>query len=182
MTEDGLKLHGWHMHHGPKALERDTVVLFHENAGNIGVRLDYFELLFKRVNVNIVCFGYRGYGHSQGKPTSAGLQLDAKAIANYVRASPKVNKDRVFLIGKSLGGAVALNLLSMQKEPLFKGVVIESAFTNVSEMTDILFPFLKVLGPLKQLILRLSWDNLRQVQSVTCPTFFISGEKDKLVP
>lgn len=149
------------MHHEFKALERDTVVFFHENAGNIGVRLDYFELLFKRVNVNIVCFGYRGYGHSQGRPTQTGLQIDARSIVNYIRGSPKVNKDRVFLIGKALGGAIALNLLASEKEPLFKGVVIESTFTNVSDMTDILFPFLKVLGPLKQRVFRIGWDNLK---------------------
>ena len=49
-------------------------------------------------------------------------------------------------------------------------------------MTDIIFPFLRVIGPLKQRVLRINWDNLKQVKSVTCPTFFISGEKDKLVP
>ena len=82
----------------------------------------------------------------------------------YIRASPKVNKDRVFLIGRSLGGAVALNLLATLKEPIFKGVVIESTFTNVTEMVDILFPFLKVLGPLKKHILKISWDNLKLVK------------------
>lgn len=79
-TEDGIKLHGWLMHHGPLTKERDTVVFFHEKEGNIGLRLDYFELLFKRVNVNVLCVGYRGYGHSEGRPTEAGLLLDAKAI------------------------------------------------------------------------------------------------------
>jgi hypothetical protein len=45
---------------------RDTVVFLHENAGNIGLRLDYFELLFKKVGVNVLAFGYRGYGRSEG--------------------------------------------------------------------------------------------------------------------
>ena len=61
------------MFHGAKCLDRDTVVFFHENAGNIGVRLDYFEMLFKRVNVNVLCVGYRGYGHSEGTPSEVGL-------------------------------------------------------------------------------------------------------------
>jgi len=65
-------------------------------------------LLFKRVNVNILSIGYRGYGHSEGVPTEAGLSIDAKTIMMFVRASPKINKDRIFLIGRSLGGAVAL--------------------------------------------------------------------------
>jgi len=90
--------------------------------------------------------------------------LDAQAIVKFIKTSPKVNKDRVFLIGKSLGGAVALNLLSTLKEPIFKGVVIESTFTNVIDMADILFPFLKVIGPLKKYVLKISWDNMRLVK------------------
>jgi pimeloyl-ACP methyl ester carboxylesterase len=164
------------MHHGEKALERDTVVFFHDNAGNIGIRLDYFEMLFRRVNVNVICVGYRGYGHSKGRPTEAGLQLDANTIVNYIKSSPKVNKDRVFLIGKSLGGAVALHLLASLKEPVFKGVIIESTFTNVSEMVDILFPFLKLFGSFKNMIFKIRWDNVMQVKLVTCPSFFVSGD------
>lgn len=43
---------------------KDTVVFFHENAGNIGLRLDYFELLCKHVGVNVLCIAYRGYSSS----------------------------------------------------------------------------------------------------------------------
>ena len=60
-------------------------MFFHENAGNIGLRLDYFEILYKKVDVNVLCVGYRGYGHSEGQPSEAGLKLDAKAVAKFVR-------------------------------------------------------------------------------------------------
>ncbi len=73
------------------SLDRDTVVFFHENAGNIGLRLDYFDLLYKKVGVNVLAVGYRGYGRSEGEPTEAGMKLDARAIANFVRKSPKIN-------------------------------------------------------------------------------------------
>ncbi len=63
---------------------RDTVVFLHENAGNIGLRLDYFELLVKKVGVNVVCVAYRGYSKSQGEPSEEGLKMDAQAIAEYV--------------------------------------------------------------------------------------------------
>jgi hypothetical protein len=43
---------------------KDTVVFFHENAGNIGLRLDYFELMCKHVGVNLLCIAYRGYSRS----------------------------------------------------------------------------------------------------------------------
>ena len=64
-----MKLHGWLIYKETDAKKHDTVVFFHENAGNIGLRMDYFELLHDQVNVNVLCVGYRGYGKSQGTPS-----------------------------------------------------------------------------------------------------------------
>jgi hypothetical protein len=63
------------------------------------------------MNFNIICVAYRGYSHSEGTPTEAGIKLDALSISNYVKSCEKINKERVFLLGRSLGGAVALNLI-----------------------------------------------------------------------
>ena len=43
---------------------RKTVVFFHENAGNLGLRLDYFSLLYHDLGLNVVSFAYRGYSDS----------------------------------------------------------------------------------------------------------------------
>jgi fermentation-respiration switch protein FrsA (DUF1100 family) len=59
--------------------DKDTVIFFHENAGNIGLRLDYFSLLCAQVNVNVLCVAYRGYSSSEGTPSEEGLQIDARA-------------------------------------------------------------------------------------------------------
>lgn len=42
----------------------DTVLFCHENDGNIGQRLEYIEVLCRKVQVNVVCIAYRGYSHS----------------------------------------------------------------------------------------------------------------------
>ena len=52
--------------------------------------------------------GYRGYGHSEGTPSEEGLELDAEAIFDWAINSPQVNKSKLFVMGKSLGGAVAI--------------------------------------------------------------------------
>lgn len=57
----------------------------HENAGNIGLRMDFFELLSTKLDVNIVTFAYRGYSYSEGTPSEEGLKLDADAIISYVQ-------------------------------------------------------------------------------------------------
>lgn len=166
-TEDGQTLYGWFMFHNgfgqskEMRVERDTVLFFHENIGNIGHRLDYFETLYKRVNVNIVCIEFRGYGQSTGTPSQQGLLYDAKAALEFVKKCDKINKDRVFLIGRSLGGSVALHLLADLKEPFFKGTVIESTFTSMKELAEVRFPFLSYLKFLKDKLLRVTWDNLK---------------------
>lgn len=78
-TSDGLKLAGWFIKQkNPTAHE--TVIYFHENAGNIGNRLYAIEALYIELEVNILIVGYRGYGHSEGTPSEAGIELDAEAI------------------------------------------------------------------------------------------------------
>jgi fermentation-respiration switch protein FrsA (DUF1100 family) len=76
VSEDGIKLHGWLMTSEttpPSFKDKDTIVFMHENAGNIGLRLDYFEHICNNVGCNVLAIAYRGYSKSQGTPTEEGL-------------------------------------------------------------------------------------------------------------
>lgn len=47
------------------------------------------------------------YSDSEGKPTEIGIQLDSKAILKYIfEERMDINTSKVFLHGRSLGGAV----------------------------------------------------------------------------
>ncbi len=61
---------------------------------------------------NILCVAYRGYSESEGVPNEAGMKQDAKAITDFARSCSLIDTKRVFLFGRSLGGAVALHLVS----------------------------------------------------------------------
>ena len=90
--------------------DKPTIIFFHENAGNIGLRLDYFQLLYTQVQCNILSVAYRGYSASEGTPNEAGLCIDGKAIIDYARSRKDViNQKKIFLLGRSLGGAVAIH-------------------------------------------------------------------------
>jgi fermentation-respiration switch protein FrsA (DUF1100 family) len=176
-TTGGFTLHGWLMTHGDTYKGKDTIVFMHENAGNIGLRLDYFEPMCKNLNVNMLCFGYRGYGRSTGTPTEAGIQDDALKIAEYVKTCEHIDKDRVYLIGRSLGGAVAIHLIAQKTySDLFKGVIIENTFSSIGEMAEKLFPFLKYVP--KQYILKMNWDSLARVKEwpSDVPILFVTGD------
>mgnify|MGYP006111160597 CR=1 FL=1 len=148
-------------------------------------------MAFKRLDCNYLVVAYRCYSGSDkgpdGSPTpnQEGIMIDADAIAEYIEAEPRINKNKVFGHGRSLGGAVVCHLAAKQsrnKTPLFTGIVVESTFTSISDMADQLFSFLKHLGPIKQKMLKLKWENLTQVPDITCPILYISGSADTFVP
>ncbi len=74
-TSDGLRLCGWLVGDDKN---RDVILHFHGNAGNISHRLDSF-FIFNRLGLNTFIFDYRGYGRSQGVPSEQGTYLDAEA-------------------------------------------------------------------------------------------------------
>jgi len=86
--------------------------------------------------------------------------MDARAIADFVKSSDKIDKNRVFLVGRSLGGAVALHLLS---EPEYQGVfracIIENTFTSMLDMAMLRFMLMRMFPWLK-MFLTIKWDNI----------------------
>ncbi len=74
--------------------------------------MDWFEIVFKTLKVNIVAVAYRGFSRSEGKPSQEGLLLDSAAILEYAKSEKRINKDRVFLVGRSLGGAVNIHTMA----------------------------------------------------------------------
>ena len=70
---------------------KDTIVFMHENAGNIGLRLDWFQLVIDRCDVNVVCFAYRGYSRSEGTPEETGIIQDAQAMIDFCKEESRIN-------------------------------------------------------------------------------------------
>ena len=109
ITKDKIKLHAWFVKANanyPKLCR--TLIFFHGNAGNVGSRLPNIELLVKELNTNVLILAYRGYGDSEGTPSEEGLKLDAEATLEFALNRNDIDKDRIFVFGRSLGGAVAI--------------------------------------------------------------------------
>jgi hypothetical protein len=122
---------------------------------------------------------YRGYGHSEGKPSENGLKLDADAALIYLLTEREdVDNERIFVFGRSLGGAIATQL-AISKPESVKGIIVENTFTSLSDMVDALLPF---LTPFKFLIQRIFYPTVDRIGKVKCPILFIRGLKDEIVP
>lgn len=169
-TEDGIKLSAWFIPH-PKA--RLTLLLFHGNAGNIGHRIPWIELL-RPLEANVLIFDYRGYGDSEGSPYEQGLYRDAQAAYDWWYKERAPAEEGLVLVGESLGGAVAVHLAA--KAPV-AGLVVQSTFTSAWDMAKTLMP-LGLLQPLA----RVHFDSAAKIGGVRCPKLFIHGSRDEIVP
>jgi len=181
--EDGVSIHSWLLlHPNSKAQRQPTIIFFHGNAGNIGLRLPNAHQMYKSLNANILMVEYRGYGDSDSvKPSENGLKLDAEAALNFISSHPKVDPQRIFCFGRSLGGAVTFHLAKyaeQQQKPM-AGIILENTFLSISKMVDQLMP---LIAPLKWIVLRMDWANDRIAPHVKIPVLYLAGDSDELVP
>ena len=132
--------------------------------------------------MNLIIFGYRGYGKSEGIPSEKGLLMDGSAVAHYVFEDEEVGKyvdrNQVYLFGRSLGGAVAA-VVALDTSLPFKGVIIENTFTTMADLVDIMFPFLKYV---KNYLLKTKFETIKIIGKIKRPILFCRSEKDELIP
>ena len=171
---DGVIIQAWLiLQPEGEAEQAPTMIYFHGNAGNIGMRLPQMSDLCKLCKVNIMAVEYRGYGNSTGEPTEVGLQMDAKASLDYLLLQKKsvIDTDQIYLFGRSLGGAVATWLASESADKL-KGLIIENTFASISMLALKLFPLLRLFQFLLPLMLRHKWDTVAAIRKFECPFYF----------
>jgi len=138
------------------------VVLYaHGNAEDIGGVRDVMEE-YRAAGFEVYTFDYRGYGISDGKPSTENSYEDINIVYNHLVQQKGIDPERIILHGRSLGAAVALHLAS--RRPV-SGVIVQSAFlTAFRAKTQIpLSPFDKMR-------------NDREIQRLKCAVLLIHGE------
>lgn len=173
-TDDGVMLHGWFAHAvNSGAQPRRTLLFLHGNAGNITHRQTHIAHLIQ-CGLNVFIFDYRGYGKSQGKPGEQGLYADAVAAYEYLVTRQDVQAEHIVLFGRSLGGAVAVELAT--HKPCEK-LILESTFTSIKDMAREMFGGLPV-----HYLIRSNFDSLAKIPTIHVPLLSIHGNQDTIVP
>ena len=116
------------------------IIFFHGNAGTIGqtLRTDTFKLLPAGASdrIHILAFDYRGFGHSTGTPTEAGLIRDAVAVVSWALETAQLGPEQILLVGNSLGtaltAAVADHFLRQEEPVNLAGIVLCAPFTDAT--------------------------------------------------
>lgn len=170
-TSDGVRLHGWFCRADSKA--EWTILFFHGNAGNLTDRRGLVSQ-YRQLPADVLIIDYRGYGKSEGSPSEEGLYADARAAYDYLTTSRGVPAERIVIFGNSLGCAPAIELAV--QVPCGR-VVIQSAFTNVPEMSKRVIPVIPIGWALRH-----RYDNLAKVRSIAAPKLHIHSPDDEVIP
>lgn len=169
-SPDGTKLHGWYLPHP----DPTAVVLFaNGNGGNMTYWREDFATLHHRCRATVMAFDYRGYGRSEGSPSGTGILQDARAARTWLAERAKLDEDRIVLMGRSIGGAVAVDLARDGA----RGLVVENAFTSLPEVAARLYPWLPV-----RTFMRTRLNSLSAVADYRSPLMVSHGDADELVP
>ncbi|WP_416139609.1 alpha/beta hydrolase [Halomonas sp. HK25] len=174
-TEDGLALDAWWL---PHEQPRASLLFLHGNAGNISHRLDSL-VQFHRLGLSVLILDYRGYGRSEGRPSEAGLALDAQAGWHWLQEEAGQAPGQVVLFGRSLGAAVAVELAEAREAEGERpaAVILESPFRSVPELAQRVYPFLPA-----RWLARFSHDTETHVRGIAAPLLVIHSRDDEIIP
>ena len=169
VSADNVRLHGWYI---PAQDARATLLFFHGNAGNISHRLNSIQI-FQELGLSVFILSYRGYGLSAGRPSINGVNLDALAAWHWLTEERKIPTCQIVVFGRSLGGAVAMELM---RSVTPGALILESTFSSLADMA----PFPARIAPL--LIGGNFWNSVETAVSLTIPTLIIHSQRDEVVP
>ncbi len=184
-TSDGVRLHAWWAPASSfaKATEGKpaeqapgtalTILYFHGNAGNLTNRIENIAFL-RQLPANVLAVDYRGYGKSEGRPTEAGVYLDAQAAYDYLFHERGVVPDQLVVLGQSLGVAVAVDLAS--KRPV-AGLILEGGFPSAGRVVQ------RTMGlPGLHLVIRSKFDSAAKLKEISVPVLVAHCTRDPILP
>lgn len=183
-TPDGVKLHGWLLR--PKGEPLGTVLFLHGNAENVSTHVNSVLWLVLS-GYRVVLFDYRGYGKSEGTATMDGVHTDALAAIDAVFGMAGVDRDRVAVLGQSLGGAVAVYAVANSPHKArIRGLVVDSAFSGYREIAREKLAEVALIRHLRSPLSRLVTDRysprLWIGRVAPIPVLIIHGDADPVVP
>jgi alpha-beta hydrolase superfamily lysophospholipase len=173
MVDSGVLVYGRFHLADPAA----PVLLFFHGNGEIASDYDPLAGLFTQAGVSLLVMDYRGYGLSGGEPSTSNLFRDAVTIFDALPdlLARRCQSTQVFVMGRSLGGAAALELADRRHEKV-AGVIIESGFAFTrSWLARIGWP----LGQYDEE--RDGHGNAQKIARYTGPTLILHGQADSLI-
>jgi hypothetical protein len=170
-SADGTKLHGWYLDHPePKA----HLLFCHGNGEHVAYTAPGLQYLRDEFDVAVLAFDYRGYGRSEGSPNEPGVLADGQAAHAWLAARAEIDPDQVLLMGRSLGGAVAIDLAATNGA---RGLIVESSFPSLPDVAARIYWWAPI-----RLLMRTQLDSAEKIKRYRGPFLQCHGTSDELIP
>ncbi len=171
VSADGTQLHGFFFPN-PKS---DQYLLFcHGNGENIATIASEMDLLRKQLNVSVFAFDYRGYGKSGGSPWEEGVLADGEAAAVWLADRSQQPIENLIIMGRSLGGGVAVHLASLV-DP--QALILDRTFSSTVDVAADRYWWLPV-----RYVMRNQFWSIVRIKRYEGPLFQMHGDKDEVIP
>ncbi len=168
---DGTKLHGWYV---PHPQPRAVVLYCHGNSEYVAHLAKRLKVLHDRIRITVFAWDYRGYGRSAGRPQELNLIADGRAAQLWLAEKMGLDPREIVLMGRSLGGAVAVALASEFK---VRGLVLDRTFSELTDAAAHNYPWFPV-----RLVMKNRFSSMERIQHYHGPLLQTHGTHDTIVP
>lgn len=149
-----------------------VVIYFHGNAGNMYGRMPECQTLFT-YGYNVLIVSYRGYSKSDGRPSEKGVYIDAESSVEYLVNIQKYKVEDIYVLGRSLGTAVAVNLCQNKN---LKKLILVTPMSSGRELAHAMgVGFLKPFAGNP-------FDSYSKINTISAEILFIHGSADEVIP
>jgi pimeloyl-ACP methyl ester carboxylesterase len=187
-SANGQPLNGWFI---PAQWEGEldadpagTVIILHGTSGTIACALPW-AMAAAANHQHAVVFDYQGYGESGGSPNLSTLLNDADAVLGWVIADHSPARQRVHVIGISLGTGAALGLANLRAEPQIQSVTLDCPYDPEAMLGGVesrVFPFFPLFGFSARFEFAWLFVTRSRLGQMTTPLLVIAAEDDRTTP
>lgn len=148
------------------------MIYFHGNAEDLGLSYEIIDTLRSVLHIHILAVEYPGYGVYSGDPSAETILNDAECVYSFV-ISLGVKPEDIILFGRSIGSGPATYLARYRKVGC---LMLMSAYTSIKEAAG------DLAGRIGKSLVKERFENIKNMPHITCPTFFVHGIQDKVIP
>ena len=151
-----------------------VLVLFHGVQETISMWVGAQKFLSEHCVTSMV-FDYTGSGDSSRPASMEAVNEDAVAVYAFARA--RFPRERLFLLGHSMGNAILFESMPRFSSPP-EGVVCANAFSSLRDFagrSSWIYEFLMYFSPDW-------WNNVRSVSAVHAPLLVVTSDGDTVAP
>ncbi len=158
----------------PGAEDNDLCAIHFYSSGETLRTAEFMVQGLRDLGMAVLCFDYRGFGASGGRPDELGFYTDALFAFDWLKENfPTL---RPVVSGRSLGSAVAAFLAS---ERDVHGTMLFSPMTTVVDIVKHIFPPDEVVI---EDALPFRFDTVSRIPKVHSPIFLSHGRNDRIAP